>query len=111
MVDEAFLARMKPTAYLIDTARGELLDDAAVRRALVEERLAGAGLDTLAPEPVPADHPLVDLPEAVRDRVVFSPHLGGITESSFRRAHLHMWRNAERVAQGLRPDDIVNGME
>ena len=108
MVDAAFLSRMKPMAYLVNTSRGELVDNLALRQALLEGRIAGAGFDTLAPEPVPADHPLVDLPEAVRDRVVFSPHLGGITESSFRRSHLHMWRNAERVAAGEKPDHIVN---
>lgn len=111
MVDAAFLRRMKPTAYLINTARGDLVDNAALRAALVEGRLAGAGLDTLFPEPTPADHPLVDLPEQARDRVVLAPHLGGITTASFRRAHLHMWRNAERVAGGHRPDNIVNGVE
>ena len=108
MVDEAFLDRMKPTSYLINTSRGELVDNQALRRALVEGRIAGAGFDTLAPEPVSADHPLVDLPPEIQDRVVFSPHLGGITEGAFRRSHLHMWRNAERVAAGEKPDNIVN---
>ncbi len=111
MVNDAFLARMRPTAFLINTARGELVDDKALRRALVEGRLAGVGLDTLAPEPVAADHPLVKLPAPICDRVVLSPHLGGITEAAFRRGHLHMWRNAERVVDGHKPDNIVNGME
>ena len=110
MVDDAFLGRMKPTAYLINTARGDLVDNDALRRALTEGRIAGAGLDTVTPEPVPADHPLAALPEAVRDRVVLAPHLGGITEASFRRAHAHMWRNAERIAAGERPDCVVNGL-
>ena len=108
MVDDTFLGRMQSTAYLINTARGDLVDNSALRKAVIEGRIAGAGLDTLAPEPVPADHPLVDLPPQVRERVVFSPHLGGITEGSFRRSHLHMWRNAERVAAGEKPDNIVN---
>ena len=110
MVDEDFLARMKPTAYLINTARGDLVDNDALRRALTEGRIAGAGLDTLAPEPVPADHPLVTLPPEIQRRVVLAPHLGGITEASFRRAHAHMWRNAQRLAAGERPDSIVNGL-
>ena len=110
LVDEAFLRRMKPTAYLVNTARGDLVDNGALRRALTEGRIAGAGLDTLSPEPVPADHPLVTLPEEIRDRVVLAPHLGGITEASFRRAHAHMWRNAERLEAGERPDNIVNGL-
>ena len=110
LVDAAFLRQVKPTAYLINTARGDLVDNEALRQALVEGRLAGAGLDTLAPEPVPADHPLATLPQEVQDRVVLAPHLGGITEASFRRAHAHMWRNVERLAAGERPDSIVNGL-
>ena len=109
MVNAAFLQRMKSTAYLINTARGDLVDNQALREALMAGTIAGAGLDTVAPEPVAADHPLVTMPAPGRDRLVFSPHLGGITEGSFRRAHLHMWRNAERVADGHRPDNIVNG--
>lgn len=111
MVNGDFLSRMKRSAFLINTAGGELVDNAALRLALTEDRLAGAGLDTLWPEPVPADHPLVDLPAPVCDRVVLSPHVGGITRSSFCRAHLHMWRNVERVVNGHRPDHIVNGWE
>mgnify|MGYP002801474569 FL=1 len=110
MVDDAFLGRMQPTAYLINTARGDLVDNNALVRALTEGRIAGAGLDTLAPEPVPADHPLVTLQPEIQDRVALAPHLGGITEASFRRAHAHMWRNAERLAAGERPDCVVNGL-
>ena len=110
MVDDALLRRMKPTAYLINTARGDLVDNGALRRALTEGRIAGAGLDTLAPEPVPADHPLVTLPPEIQRRVILAPHLGGITEASFRRAHAHMWRNAQRLAAGERPDSVVNGL-
>ena len=110
MVDDALLRRMKPTAYLINTARGDLVDNAALVQALTEGRIAGAGLDTLAPEPVPDGHPLTVLPQEIQDRVALAPHLGGITEASFRRAHAHMWRNAERLAAGERPDCVVNGL-
>lgn len=110
MVNEQFLSRMKPTAYLINTGRGDLVDNEALRAALVEGRIAGAGLDTIAPEPTPADHPLVDLPESVRDQVVYSPHLGGITTSSFQRAHQNMWNSVLDIAQGKRPNHIVNGL-
>lgn len=111
LVSDALLARMQSTAVLINTARGELVDNDALARALTEGRIAGAGLDTVAPEPVPADHPLVNLPAPASERLVFSPHLGGITEASFRRAHLHMWRNVERLVDGHRPDNIVNGLD
>ena len=110
MVNEAFLNRMRRDAYLVNTARGDLVDNEALRQALLTGHLPGVGLDTLAPEPVPADHPLVTLPAPACDRVVLSPHLGGITEASFRRAHLKMWRNAERVVDGHKPDNIVNGV-
>ena len=110
MVDEAFLDRMKPTSYLINTSRGELVDNQALRRALVEGRIAGAGFDTLAPEPVPADHPLVDLPPEVRDRVVYSSHLGGSSGGAFAKAHLTMWTNARHILNGERPTNVVNGL-
>lgn len=101
---------MKNGSYLINTARGELVDHLAVKEALFSGKLAGAGFDTLSPEPVPADHPLVRLPPEVEDRVVFSPHLGGITASSFCRAHRHMWSNVVRVFNGFQPDSIVNAL-
>lgn len=110
MVNESFLAQMKPTAYLINTGRGALVDNEALRAALVEGRIAGAGLDTIDPEPTPADHPLVDLPADVRDRVVYSPHLGGITTGSFQRGHQNMWNNVLTLAQGKLPNNIVNGL-
>ncbi len=108
MINEAFLRRMKPDAYLINTARGEIVDNAALRKALIEGWIAGAGLDTIAPEPVSADNPLVDLPEDVKDKVLFSPHLGGITVGTFIRAHKNIWTAFEAVSKGERPANIVN---
>ena len=110
MVNDALLARIKPGAILINTARGDLIDNEAVRRALLDGRLGGAGFDVLAPEPTPADHPLVDLPPEVRDRVVYAPHLGGITSGSFRRAHGNMWASVRSMLQGGRPSNVVNGL-
>jgi lactate dehydrogenase-like 2-hydroxyacid dehydrogenase len=110
IIDENFLSRMKKTAWLINTARGDLIDNQALRAALVRGLIAGAGLDTVSPEPVTADNPLVSLPEDCRDRVIFSPHLGGITTGSFRRMHRKLWENAARIARGERPDNIVNGL-
>ena len=110
LVDDAFLARMKPTALLINTARGDVVDSLALRRALEEGRIAGAGLDTLDQEPAPLDHPLIDLPPQLRERVVLSPHIGGLTTAFYRRGHLHMWQNIQCIAQGQRPDSVVNGL-
>jgi D-3-phosphoglycerate dehydrogenase / 2-oxoglutarate reductase len=69
LVGAALLDRMPPASYLVNTARGGLVDPEALRRALDDGRLAGAGLDVLAPEPPPADHPLLG-----HDAVTLSPH-------------------------------------
>ena len=68
------LARMKPTAYLINTARGGIVDEAALDIALEHRQIAGAGLDVFALEPVEADNPLLK-----RDNVITSPHMAGVT--------------------------------
>lgn len=74
------LARMKPSSYLINTARGPIVDEAALIEALRARRIAGAGLDTFWSEPLPLDHPLRRL-----DNVVLTPHLGYVTEQNYRR--------------------------
>lgn len=110
MADRDFFAHMKPGAFLINTARGELVDNQALREALLEGRIAGAGLDTIAPEPVTADNPLVALPKECRAVMVYAPHLGGITGGSFRRIYKNLWSNVERVYKGEKPVNIVNGL-
>jgi lactate dehydrogenase-like 2-hydroxyacid dehydrogenase len=110
MVNADLLANMKPTAILVNTARGDLVDNLAVRQALIAGKLGMIAMDTLSPEPTPADHPLVALPPEVQDRAVYSPHLGGLTGGSFRRAHANMWNSAKLVLEGQRPRNIVNGL-
>ena len=110
MVDEALLARMRPGSFLVNTSRGQLVDTMAVRAALLSGHLAGAGVDTLWPEPTPADHPLVDLPLEVRDHVVCLPHIAGNTGPAFRRAYAAVWGNVRRVLEGQRPENVVNGL-
>jgi phosphoglycerate dehydrogenase-like enzyme len=75
-------ALMKPSAYLINTARGPIVDEAALIAALRDKRIAGAGLDVYDIEPLPADHPLRAL-----DNVVLSPHLGYVTVENFRTCY------------------------
>lgn len=110
MVNEAFLSHVKPGAILVNTARGQLVDNLAVRQALVDGRLGFIAMDTLDPEPTPASHPLVDLPPEAAERAVYSPHLGGITGGSFRRAHQNMWRSVQLLLEGKRPSFVVNGL-
>lgn len=110
MISEGLLKQFKPGSILVNTARGDLLDNLAVRQALIDGKLSMIAMDTLAPEPTPGDHPLVDLPEEIRDRAIYSPHLGGNTGGSFQRAHSNMWNNARLVFEGQRPNFIVNGL-
>src|SRR3954447_9211030 len=74
LIDAPALARMKPTAFLINTARGGVIDQAALRDALMARQIAGAGLDVTAPEPLPADDPLLDAPN-----LLVVPHIGSAT--------------------------------
>ena len=108
-LDAAKLQQMRQGAILINTARGEVMDQQAVAAALKSGTLAAAGFDTLAPEPVPADHPLLQLPEHLRYRVLFSPHIGGTTYQAFAGMHRHAWQNMLAISRGERPTNIVNG--
>jgi len=74
LIDEAALDRMKPTALLVNTARGPIVDPAALERALHERAIAGAALDVTDPEPLPADHPLLEAPN-----LLVVPHVGSAT--------------------------------
>lgn len=79
------LARMKPSSYLINTARGPIVDEDALLDMLREKRIAGAGLDTYSTEPLPVDHPFRKL-----DNVVLTPHLGYVTEEGYRKYYSDM---------------------
>ena len=105
MVDGAFLAKMRSDGVLINTARGDIVDQEALVAALEEGSIAAAGLDTLTPEPVTLDNPLVNLSTEAAARVVFSPHVGGVAEGMFYRAHRTIWENIARLAAR---EELVN---
>ncbi|WP_295845064.1 D-2-hydroxyacid dehydrogenase family protein [Tardiphaga sp.] len=90
LVSAGDLARMKPTAYLINTARGPIVDEAALLHVLQAGKIAGAGLDTYSHEPLPVDSPLRRL-----DNVVLTPHLGYVTAESYRRIYREMIEGIE----------------
>ena len=97
-IDARRLRLMKPTAYLINVARGALVDQEALYEALIDKQLAGAGLDVFAEEPVDADSPLLQLPN-----VVAAPHIAGQTQETAERRAAMAVENLDRVARGLDP--------
>ncbi|MEQ8843206.1 MAG: D-2-hydroxyacid dehydrogenase family protein [Acidimicrobiales bacterium] len=78
LLDEAELASMKPTAYLINTSRGPIVDEDALARALAAGTIAGAGLDAFSVEPLPSDSPFLGL-----DNLIISPHMGYVTANTY----------------------------
>lgn len=88
LFNAARLALMKPTAFLINTARGGIVDEAALHKALTAGKLAGAGLDVFAQEPPQVDHPLFKL-----SNVITAPHLAGVTREAQDRMSLQTAKN------------------
>jgi glyoxylate reductase/D-3-phosphoglycerate dehydrogenase len=102
LIDAESLSVMKPSAVLVNTARGGLVDEAALSTALREGRILGAGLDVFSHEPIAADSPLLDLPN-----VILTPHSAGPTWQSFPRRFANCFANIERVQRGEKPRWIV----
>jgi len=96
LVGAADLARMKPAAYLVNTARGPIVDEMALLETLRQKKIAGAAIDVFSVEPLPVDHPFRKL-----DNLVLTPHLGYVTEESFHNHYRQMvegidaWFNGE----------------
>ncbi len=102
MIGARELRLMKPSAYLINIARGELNDEAALLEALREGRIAGAGLDVFEHEPV------FESPFFALDNVVLTPHQAGLTRGGKTGAAIRAARNALAALRGLIPPDTVN---
>jgi len=108
MFDAARLKRMKPTAYLINTARGGIVVEAALYDALVSGKLAGAGLDVFEQEPPPSGHSLFALPN-----VIMAPHVAGVTREAVDRMSEQTARNilsaldGEPIRQNVINQDVL----
>lgn len=98
MMGEREFALMKPTAVLINTCRGPVVDEAALYSALTSGKIAGAGLDVMVEEPPPLNHPLFSL-----ESVTITPHMAGPTWENWWRCFRNAFDNIQRVASGERP--------
>jgi phosphoglycerate dehydrogenase-like enzyme len=95
LVGAAELARMKPTSYIVNTSRGPIIDEAALLAALKGRRIAGAAIDVYDREPVPKDHPFLEL-----DNVVLTPHLGYVIEENLRINYMSAVENIRAFLDG-----------
>jgi phosphoglycerate dehydrogenase-like enzyme len=103
LIGAAQLAKMKPTAYLINTSRGGIVDEAALSRALRDLAIAGAALDVFEKEPVTAPHPLAE-----HDNVLLAPHCIAWTEELFSEIGRTCCQGLVELSQGKVPIGIVN---
>jgi phosphoglycerate dehydrogenase-like enzyme len=95
LVGKEDLLRMKPTAYIVNTARGPIIDEAALLEVLQQKKIAGAGIDVFSVEPLPVDHPFRKL-----DNMVITPHLGYSTEEVFRGHYVQMVEGIDAWLKG-----------
>ncbi|KID12285.1 hydroxyacid dehydrogenase, partial [Rhodobacteraceae bacterium PD-2] len=105
LLNAASIAQMPEGAYVINTARGGLIDEPALVAAIRSGHLAGAGLDTFASEPPAADHPFFDVPE-----IVLTPHIGGVTRQAGARVGVDAVRGIFQILDGqpVAPERIIN---
>jgi D-3-phosphoglycerate dehydrogenase len=103
LIGEKELALMNPSAYLINTSRGSVVDEPALIRALQDKRIAGAGLDVFEKDPIDPDNPLLKM-----GQVIVTPHSASYCEASFKRLRISVGQEAVRVARGRWPRNVVN---
>ena len=103
LVNAEWLSHMKPGSFLINTARGPIVDETALLAALNQGHLAGAALDVFAEEPIPAGHPLASHP-----KVLATPHIGSATHETRRAMALRAAGNIRQALSGERPGDLIN---
>jgi phosphoglycerate dehydrogenase-like enzyme len=103
ILDARRIGMMKPTAWVINTARGDLIEEAALYAALRDRRIAGAGLDVFEVEPTPSDNPILKL-----DNVVVTPHAAGYSDAALHNGQLLAAEQMARVLTGSLPENLIN---
>jgi phosphoglycerate dehydrogenase-like enzyme len=105
LIGQRELALMKPSAFLINTSRGGVVDEDALYKALASKAIAGAGLDVFREEPLPASSPLLKL-----DNVILAPHIGGGSGGpNLHKEIRDVLANVAQVARGEKPQHILSG--
>jgi phosphoglycerate dehydrogenase-like enzyme len=98
MISDRELGLMKPTAVLVNTCRGPVVDEVALHKALITKRIAGAGLDVMVDEPPSKDNPLLNV-----DTCTITPHMAGPTWDNWAKTFRNAFDNIQRVAAGRPP--------
>ena len=105
VISANLIASMKPTAWVINVARGELIDETALYQALLDGKIGGAGIDVFGVEPPPVDHPVFQLPT-----VIATPHTAGGSEVTMKNRGVFCGQNLDRLGRGEEPLGIVTGV-
>ena len=105
LIDAGALSSMKSGAYLINLSRGGVVDEAALADALLKQVIAGAATDVFVEEPLGAADPLLKVPE---DKILFTPHIAGMSPESMRRILVDSTENIARALTGQAPLYVVN---
>ena len=103
LINTETLSLMRPTAYLINTARGTLVNETDLYQALTQKRIGGAALDTLAAEPIAENHPFIDLPN-----IVLTPHIGGASYDIQAQQSAIVLEDLQAFFQGRRPPHLLS---
>ena len=105
MINKDALNSMKQGAYLINVARAELVDEKALAESIMKGKIAGAGIDVFSEEPVTMDNPLLGVKS---ERLLFSPHVAGVTDEAAGRIINMATANIARVLKGEKPESLIN---
>jgi D-3-phosphoglycerate dehydrogenase len=103
LIGEREIGLLKPTAYLVNVARGPIIVENALIKALQEKCIAGAALDVFEKEPLDLDNPLLTF-----DNVIVTPHMAGPTEEAMRRVQMTVAEESVRILIGKSPRYLVN---
>lgn len=110
MINEKALLKMKKSAILINTSRGEIIVQTALAKVLESGHLAGVGIDTIYPEPPSNTHPLLNLSKTAKERIMLTPHIAGVTLGAFKRMLVNSIDNFNRALADEPLINVVNGI-